>query len=619
MDTDDIELPYPDPDPDIVEESTVKSLIAECKSKNLKFAGMYSPQALYNERMGVGKQDMILDESQSLTKDPSWGNSQFTSRNLLRNLRLTWSSRILEDRPSTRSYPVHPGADLKNAENSDKILEYKKQNDDWDNLWFKCANIVQDHSVVGIKVVWDPLYGPISKGYPSFDEQGNPVLDEQGMPVLEGVGEPLGEVRWQIVTLFDYGTDGSEEIEDSKYVYFETYIDKIDAAGIYETVGIKESPVESEYEDQWGIKRKGVLVTELWYKPDYRFPDGLFAVVIGDKSIQAIKYPYDHYELPLAVWKCGPRRNSPYGSTHMDDAVYIQRSINEIVAAMAKQAREIRDVKLLGPSAMINAIKAGNQMIPLDDVQLIQASRYLEPPGTAKILIEQLEDQTKALYNIFGLNEMLTGAENIKSGTAAKSIAYLNKLDSMKLAGAARSLNVATLRVIRQTLKLYQQNAIAPRIAHILGDNNLLSAMEWKNSDIAGTDVRLEPISGFANMRATIVQEGKEQMQVTGPTPELQSQVRTGLQQTAFDKAQREVIQGQIKLILQGQPIQPDLSVDSNIATDEILVALSSYRGTAFEPILKDLYMKYMQRGTQQQMEDAELAQIEGKPLNGQI
>ena len=602
MDQDDIDLPYPDPINETADSETVKQLISECEDKVMRYAQKYWGQAQYNERMGVGEQDQLLDASWSLGPDPSWSEATpFNCRNYLRNLRLTWSSRILEDRPNIKCYPSEPGSDMAKAMKSDQIIEYIKQNQDWDDMWFSAANMVQDHSAIGIKPVWDPLMGPASKGIPMYDDMGMPLIGEDGLQQMERVGEPLGEVRWQLVSIFDYGTDNSENIEDSKWVYFTTYIDKYDATNLLRTAGIEDAPAETKYKDTWGVEREGVKVTELWWKPDYRFPDGLYCVTVGDHAVQAMKFPYKHKELPLAIWKCGPRRNSPYGSTHMDDAVYIQRTINETVAAMARQARQVRDMKLIGPTAVISAIQEGNHMIPCDDVTLINGTRYLEPPDMAKVLISQLEDNTKALFAIFGLNEMLTGAENIKSGTAAKSIAYLNKLDSMKMAGAARSMSKAILRVIRQSLKLYQQYAVVPRIAHITGDQNLVSSFEWTKADIAGVDVRLEPITGFATMRATQVQNANDQMAQAGPTPDLIAQSKTGLQQTAFDKSQREVVQSEIQAILQGQQPETDTTIDANIATDEILGVLSQYRGTAFEAPLKQLLMTYMQSQQPQQ------------------
>lgn len=589
---------------DLPDSNTVKELIDECMKSVENHSMTYYAQALYNERMVSGDQKSVLNDYR-LGQDANWPvDSPFVSRNLLRNMQLTWSSRILEERPNIKCYPAEPGTDEIKAQKCDKILEFVRQNQDWDNLNFEAAQLVQVHSCVGFKAVWDPLYGPPSQGIPLFDENNLPVIDPAtGLQSRERVGEPLGDVRWEVVSIFDYGTDGSEDIANSKWCYFVKYINKIEASHILKSANIQDKPNEEEYVDSWGIKRKGVKVVELWWKPDYRFPKGLFCYTVGGVAVQAMDFPYDHSELPLAVWKCGPRRDSPYGSTHVDDAVYIQRTINEIVAAMARQARQVRDIKLLAPSKVVEQIEDGNQMLKVDDFQLLNATKYLEPPDLAASLVRSLEDNVQALYTVYGLNEVLTGASSIKSGTAAKSIAYLNKLDSMKMAGASRSLSKAILRIMRQTLKLYQQFVKAPRIAHITGDNNVLSAELFSEADISGVDVRMEPITGFDNYRATVAENASVAMQSQGPTPELQSQQKTGLVQTSYDKAQREVVQSEIQAILQGNPVEPDSSIDGNIAVDEIMKVASQYRGTQYGVALMQLLQRYMANIQQQPVE----------------
>jgi hypothetical protein len=607
MDNDDIELPKADE----TDVDSVKELMHQCEKKVEEYSMKYWAQAQYNERMISGDQRLMINANWELVPDESWGGTPFNSRNFLRNLSLTWSSRLLEDRPNVMCYPSEPGADQKKASIANKVLEHVRQGQDWDKICFKLANLVQPHSAVGLKVAWDPLYGPPSPGVPLFDEFDNPVLDEVGNHVHEDVGVPLGDVRWTICSIFDYGTDGAEEIEDSNWVYFTKLVDKWDAQALLESAGITEKVEEIEHQDIWDNKIRGVKVTELWYKPSYRYPNGLYAVLVGDYVVQAMDYPYNHGELPVAVFKCGPRRNSPYGSTHVDDAVFIQRSINETVAALSRQARQVRDIKLLTTSKIASSITAGNQIIATDDPAALGGTRYLEPPDLARALLTSLDDNTKALFTVYGLNELLTGAENIKSGTAAKSIAYLNKLDSMKMSGASRSFSDFILRVMRQTLKLYQQYVQAPRIASIAGDNTTFNSVQFIGADVAGVDVRIEPITGFALMRATQVESAQSAMEQQGPTPELQSQAKTGLSQTAFDKSQRDVVQSQIQSILRGEQSEVDTSVDANIAIDEILTVMSQYHNTGYGAPLKQLLMSYMQAMQGQQQENQEVEQIE--------
>lgn len=577
-----VDVNYELPAADETERTDVLALLEECRKKHEEHALRYHATAELNERMCNGDQFIAIDEDFELGPADWDSDVPKISRNLLRNLRLTWSSRILEDRPNVQFFPAQPGVDQLSADVAKKCWEYLCQQNDFDDMCFRAAELVQPHSAVGIKVYWDPLKGPRSKA------NGN---------------KPLGDVAWQIVSIFDYATDGAEDIEDSKYVYFCRYVDKWDAKRLLRIAELPDEEIdEEEYVDVWGIQQRGVKLYELWYRPDEsRFPNGLYAVLVGDKVVEARDFPYEHGELPLAIWKCGARRNSPYGSTHVDDAVPIQRLINECVAALSKQARLIASIKLLAPSSVIAKWEYGHQRIPCDDQVGLQWTKYLEPPARTEVLVGTLEDAIQSLYAVFGLNEMLTGAENLKSGTAAKSIAYINKLDSMKMAGAARHLAKTILRIVRQSMRLMQQFVIAPRMLQIVGQGNELPIEAFTGAEIAGVDVIVQPGSAIESMRASIANNANTQMQQTGPTPQLQSQAQTGLKDTAYTESQKQLVFQQIQGVLQGQPIQANPEIDAQIAIDTILSLMNGVNPRA-QQVLMQLQQAY-QGNVQQQMQ----------------
>jgi hypothetical protein len=571
--SDNVELPAAK----LSERQDVIELLEECKTCVKETALRYHATAELNERMCNGDQFIEIGEGYEVGP-AEWGaDVPKISRNLLRNLRLTWSSRILEDRPFVQFYPAEAGVDQIKVQVAEKVIEYVKQQNDYDDLCFRAAELVQPHSCVGWKTIWDPLKGP-------RDDQGN----------------PMGDVTWHIVSLFDYGTDGSEDIEDSKWVYFCKHIDKWDAKALLAASGITDEPEMNPYYDIWGVKKEGVKVYELWWRPDdYRYPQGIYSVIVGDHVVECRDFPYEHGELPIAIWKCGARRNSPYGSTHVDDAVPIQRLINECVAALAKQTRLISTIKLLATTDIIAKWEHGHQKIPVTDIESAQYTRYLEPPNRVQVLVDTMEDAIDALYNVFGLNEMLTGADNLKSGTAAKSIAYINKLDSMKMSGAARNFAKMIMRVVRQTLKLMQQYVVAPRLMKIAGTSNQLITDLFVGADIAGVDIVVQPGSSIETMRASIADNANQTMQKTGPTPELQAQSETGLKDSAYTQSQKEIVFAQIQAALKGQPEQSSPDVDANIAVSLITEMLNAV-GPAQQPVLMQLMQQYKQSLTQQ-------------------
>lgn len=608
MDPNDIELPSASEDDDgMPERDTVSGLVKKCREDALKRSMRYFAQASLNERMITGDQFIELNESYEVSDLAGWPSYVGkTSRNLLRNLALTWSSRVTEDRPWVRSYASEPGLDQMAAEVSNKVLENTRQSHEFDDQCFQAAQLVQPHSCVGWKVVWDPLKGPPSPGVPSDD----PEAPEH----LEGQGEPTGDVAWQLVTIFDYGTDGAENIEDSKWCYFVEMKDEHDARALLSSAGIDEPVSAVKYKDVWDEDCEGVEVVELWWRPDFRFPRGLYVVMVADHVVSAIPFPYLHGELPLAVWKCGARRRSAFGSTHVDDAVYIQKAINEDVAALQQQVRQIGGVKLMASSAICGKWANGNQMIEVDDPVQLQAARYLEPPPRSEVIVQSLEDNVQALYTVYGLNEILSGAENVKSGTSAKSIAYLNKLDSMKMSGASRSLNKAIVRIARQTLKLNQQYVKAPRIAEIAGENGVVAAQHYIGADLAGIDVKLESASATEQMRGQVAGDAQQQIAAGNPDPALREQQQTGIQDTSFAKASRDIARAQAEAALQGEMQNPDPEADPNIAVQEIIAAIGGTPKGTNTHLLVELLRGYQQKTAQNQQQALAASPPQGQP-----
>jgi hypothetical protein len=593
----DVDLPTAgDPEKEFDKKSVI-SLLEDCIKTRDEHAARYLAVAEFNERMCNGDQFIELNDDYEIASTPWNTGVAKLSRNLLRNLRLTWSSRILEDRPNVQFWPTGPGADQIKAKVAERVWEQLCQVNDFDDLCFKAAELVQPHSCVGIKTVWDPLWGP-----PGPD------------------GQPTGNVRFHLVSIFDYGTDGSEDIEDSKWVFFSRFVDEWDAKTLLDVAGIDEAPSIDKYKDHWGTEKQGAKLYELWVRPNhYLFPNGLYAVVLGNHVIEARDFPYMHGELPVAVWKCGARRNSPYGSTHVDDATPIQTLINECVSALGTQARMISSIKLIAHANIVNAWEHGHQKIPVNDASMAQYARYMEPPDRVRVLVSTLDDQIEALFTVFGLNELLTGAENMKSGTAAKSIAYINKLDSMKMAGAARNLAKAILRVVKQSIKLVQQYVQDERLLQIAGSKDELPVHMFRGADIAGVDVIVQPASAVENLRASIAETANQNMQKMGPNPQLQATATTGLKDSAYTQSQQELVYAQIQQVLQGQEPQPTPDIDPQVAVDTIITVLSDIQPEQAVPLLMLLQQYKGSAAGQMQKDQADDLAIQtangGKPL----
>lgn len=566
----DMEVPTGDP---AMPTQSVLDLLAQCKKEFEPFLMAIAPTAELNERYFHG--DQYGELANGAIIDNAWaaGMPQVT-RNLIRSLVLTWSSRIMEDRPNVKAWPGDAGfVDAAAVDMANSYLEYQRQLQDLDAMLSRAAILAQVHSCVGFKVFWDPSKGP-ERTVPTFDELGI----ETGCECVR-----LGEINIKVCTVFDFFIDPVEHAKDAQWVVFCSLIDVSEARARLRAAGIKDavSPQNDKVSNAMGPRKGGIEAYEIWHLPTPEMPDGLYAVVVDGNVTEATAYPYAHEELPISVWKVNDKRNSPHGTTHMDDAVPVQRKINEGLAVATRLNRNVGQyVKAIVTSALKDQWESDDQILTVDAPEQAQIIRWLEPPmASIKFIQEQVAIDEQALYQVFGLNEMLTGAANAKSSTSGKAIQYLKSLDSQKLAHSARNLGECVKRMMSQVLQLAQQYMSDERMLAIAGEDGGPEVMAFRASSLKGVDVRLESHSGYDLMRDAKAGKVPEQLQMGMINPQqAQEMQRYGTDAMRLESMHRAYAQEQIGQVLHGAFVQPDPNLDSRVAQEEISQAIGVYQ-----------------------------------------
>lgn len=556
------------------ESLTVLGLFQEMRRQALEYEQGSFDRAQRNEQAAHGDEFGGSDEAYA---ESFYGVDalQVAKRNHLRNARLTYSSRMLEDRPTVRAWPGEASAgDHAAADIANQIIDYHHQRQDIDALLMKACNLAQPHSCVAISPRWNPEGGPVKK-VAARDEQGGLLLGDGQVPTVEAL--PQGCSEWRLFSIFNYMTDGSEEAEDSMWCGFRTFMDKYEARALCRQAGIEDPPPETEIPSAWTFKRKGVECWELFHIPCARIPAGLYAYIVGGNVVRAEPFPYEHGELPIAVWKIGERSDHPHGTTHFDDAVPIQRQINHDLTVARRIKRRFGEaLRLLAPRTVIDQWSNDDQIIPIDDPVMLQYIRFIEPPvAIIKQLYEVVDKDTEALFGVFGVNEALQAGQPADPQQSGKAIAYLKELDSQKLAESNRSLGKALMRLWRQTLRLDQQYVSEPRMVQIVGTDKQLKTMFYRGADIAGVDVRLEPTSGAQRWRAqqAATSQARADAGLEDPTRAIWL-AQSGLPQTPLDAQARGIIQNDIAQAMQGAQVQPNPQVPPQVAVEEISLAI---------------------------------------------
>ena len=237
-------------------------------------------------------------------------------------------------------------------------------------------------------------------------------------------------------------------------------------------------------------------------------------------------------------------------------------------------------------------------------------------PRINPLLFEDRNRLEQRLYDVAGLNEMLTGAESAKSGTSAKQVAFISELDNMKHAGTARHVEKFLEQLWGLTLHLTRKYYVFPRLLRIVGPSNEVSAIYFSGADIDGVDVRLEPRSGVERYSATKGENAIQRNQLGLENPEsVAERSITGLQSTGQEAELKEQILDQARQAASGQQTRPLTNVNPAYAS-QVLTQLIDAMGEQAQPqqvqMLTQLKALYDQLAAQQ-AQQAQTVQQQGQ------
>ena len=479
------------------------------------------------------------------------------NRNVLRNLHLTWQARVTAKDPMVKAWGGESSNhDVESADVANKLIAAWRQQADHRRLISRAAWTVASQSCVAFWVQWDT-----TKGATGTD------------------GAPLGDVVVENLAVFDWGSDGSEDIEDSDYCFVRRWLTAEVARELLAKIGMTDPPSTTSAISVWGETRQLVECYYLYNKRTSRIPEGHYSIHVAGHVVEHGPFPYNHNHLPVVVWKCNDKPDSPHGGTHVDDAVPLQQALNRLHASLAKRtAFSAEWLKVIGPAGILSQWDGEGQKITENDPTLIGAVRIVEPGPVPAILWTQIEEIERMISVVFGINEAVVGSDYSQSKNA-RMLAYISELDAQKFAPTIAARDHALMLVYRQMLQLSQQFVSVPRTMMLVGDLGMPEVVTFIGADLQGVDVYLEPASG-SDQSKTATAAAIEQDAASGlETPENAKEIRrTGQDETAMQRLSRSIVMTQGQQALGGFAVQADPNVDVVVAVD---VLLSLYESAA--------------------------------------
>lgn len=602
------------------EQLTVLDLLAEMKRGWDEKNHDVFAQAILNERYISGRQEFELGPtSQHVLKVTRSEGERRIVRNQLRNLSLTWASRVNDSTSDTRAWSDKPGLAVEVAAVAHAHLQHQKEKQERPRMLARAAMRGLAHGSIYFKVTQDPMKGPMKTPTPILDDDGVPQLDpETGNVVLEGEGEHEGDISVDLFTIHDVLTDGAEDIEHSVWALCRRVMNLYEARALLAEAGFPNEDPEgvTDRKDTWGHELEGVEAYELWMVPCARVPAGLFALVIGGVVVDYQDFPYDHGQLPIACWKIFDRSDSQYGDTHVTETIDLQRALNDLTAALVEMAfQHGANISTVAVQQILDELEEGSKLLPAATAEKPAKDQlaYVGPPAPPEMLVTVIRMLLEAIPEGFGVNEVVASGGAPQQTKSARQLAYIKALDGQKLWLPLQNLVAALVRIDWQQTLLAQQYMTPERMLEVAGDHLANGVQAFFDCDLR-TTIKIEATPASENTAAANAANAEESAVAGLIDPATGAELRqTGLDMTGAEAGARRSIQTQIVAALSGEQVAPDPSIDANVAMSELALAreLWGKRNPEAAQALQQLELAYAELGAEAQQESQ---QPLGKP-----
>ena len=375
-----------------------------------------------------------------------------------------------------------------------------------------------------LKMEWNSELGEIHdylEVEPEFDEEGNEV-EVEPIPVRQG------DVVFSNLSSFDVVFDSSKEsVNDNDWVICRTFKNKYDLAAKYPEMAdeIKALETKSDMRHYKFMQSSydetvDIPVYEFFHKKTESMPNGRYMLYVGD-DIVLMDSPMPYKKLP--VYRISPSDilGTAFGYTPMFDLLPLQDAVNSLYSTLLTNNHAFGVQNLWVPrgadlnvnelSGGLNIIESLPGMKP-EPLQLTQSS-----PETTN-LIAKLEQTMETLS---GVNSVARGnpEASLKSGNA---LALVQSQALQFISGLQQSYIYMIEDVGTGLIELLKDFASAPRVAAIVGKDNVTDLKEFTGDDISNINRVIVDVgnamahtaAGRSEMANNLLQYGSQDMTV---------------------------------------------------------------------------------------------------------
>lgn len=270
-------------------------------------------------------------------------------------------AKITKNRPQSRVFPnsTEP-ADKHAAKASDDLLRHLWRAIDMDQQYDRLTMLELLCGTSFMKTVWDPLAGDIIKQpvkhATDTEDEFEVELTDDGSVAEEEVF--LGEISCRARSTFNLVVpdENTPDIRDQEWVIERSHMTSAEITRIWphlegkiakkffddelteyeKTIDRMASPLfkssmkaGADTPDKFNSRALGI---EIWFKPNFYFPDGLMAVVIGNEIAVMDKFPHDYGKNKYPYVKFSEKEDGYhfYPQATIERLIPVQRAINRL-------------------------------------------------------------------------------------------------------------------------------------------------------------------------------------------------------------------------------------------------------------------------------------------------
>lgn len=449
----------------------VLSLIAKLTERTNKTANKYRQLGALNERYTSGQVfgavSLSTNSVTPIISDDDWTvNLPRVWSQRISGLLQSWAALLAGDLPTSyaRASTDDP-VDAFRAEMANDVLQYLRQRLNTAEKIQQVVRFAGMHGTAGIKVTYD-----------SAEE----------------------DVRWDVLTIYQYLRDPTQDYRDAKWCIIESRIDEEDAKARLKAAGIEATPSTQVYTNSLGEENEGVELIELYMKPCADYQEGIYASVVSGTVAQKMPYPYyfkvkgkrkDY--LPVFLMKVRDQRDSPFGHTPVTELIPLQRGVNEALATKLLRIRMSAPSLILPKSIADNYKPTESVVISFDDsrTEMAKDIRWTQPPPLDQSLDGLIAMFENEMMAVIGLND--TSAGNAKRAQSGAAIDSLLALDKQKNADCSTSMKMMIMEAFRFSLLLVATFMPDDKKAEVC-NQSMEALMLFSESDMDGLDVSLQ-------------------------------------------------------------------------------------------------------------------------------